>query len=296
MEQIKVQFTNPDTGVNQFDFLKFDIFKFRSDGSDEPHEDFFLGCDSAAVAALSTKRQIPDIAEAAIAANPFNPFGVASVAFSLVNTKATSSATDVVVKDGSVFSLGDVIAILSGPSTVVKTATITGIAGNTLSFGAALGVDVLENFAVVKLVVPTVFVEGFTLSNDTWGAKTLLEAPAKPTIAEGSTSTDSYGVTTVDITVTAPTTRAYVIKEYFVYVVNATEAFDPKAPFIAFNRKPDAITTTAGTTQVNTFGGGVNAGGGNMEAGTYYVVAISRDSVADAANCSVLSNILTITV
>ena len=91
MESIKVQYTDPDTGNEKYEIVKFDIAKFRKDESGVPAENIFF---TSAGTVVSTSREIVDLAEASIVANPTNPYGCIGAVYGLIKTKPTGSSIE----------------------------------------------------------------------------------------------------------------------------------------------------------------------------------------------------------
>lgn len=292
-ETIKIQYTDPSSGLERLDTVRLDLSKFRKDESGVPSENFFL---SASVQTFETLREVPDLVEAAIVANPLNPYACSArpVVYGIVKYKPTTTS---LVLSQNPTSLGFVpnvpVAILKthddvkNPVIFITPSTVGTV---SLDFAASLASsNIKEGYVAIQIQIPVPYAGSFTKENKSWGAKSVLERPAPPVLdanVEGST---------LKVTLTEPTTASTIIKKYNIYVISqSNETFDPVQPVIAGNRKPDLILSPGDTLSkpVTTWGGGTDAGGGNVVSGTYYVVAVSKDADTDmVCNVSYLSNI-----
>jgi hypothetical protein len=298
MESIKVQYTDPDTGNEKYEIVKFDIAKFRKDESGVPSENIFF---TSAGTVVSTSREIVDLAEAAIVANPTNPYGCAGAIYGLIKVKPTGSSIELTKNPQTLgFEANKPVAVLSSfdSTTPIAILTPTSVTTTVLEFGSAVSNLIKGGFVVVKMTVPTAFAPIFAKEDTSWGAKALLERPNAPT-------TDATpGSGSISVTLTVPSTKKIVTKKYQVFVVSATSepTFDPLVPVINGNRKADIELdppSTGNTVQgtATTFGGGADFGGGTIVNGKYYVVAIAKDATGDMnIICSGLSNIDEVTV
>lgn len=297
-ETIKIQYTDPLNGFERLDTIRLDLVKFRKDESGIPSENFFL---TASVQTYETLREVPDLVEAALVANPLNPYACSAkpVIYGIVKYKPTTTS---LVLSQNPTTLGFVanvpVAILRTHeeiSTPVCYITPTTVGTSSLDFAASLSSsNIKEGYVAVQVQIPTPYAGSFTKENKSWGAKSVLERPAPPVLdanVEGST---------IKVTLTEPTIAGITIKKYNIYVISqANETFDPVQPILAGNRKPDVILSPGDTLNkpITTWGGGIDAGGGNVSTGTYYVIAVSKNIDTDmACNVSYLSNIDTVTV
>lgn len=185
-------------------------------------------------------------------------------------------------------------AVLSTYGTIVDYIVPSAVSGTTItvpdSGWESLAVDIKKGYLIQKLEPQ----ESSLGDNSVFGVRAQLERPDPPTL-----TAEDNGSTAINVTLTAPSSNAYVIKYYDIYVIDDSEDFDVTNPAIDPNRVPDvADTTTVGSAiTVTTYGGGTDAGGGTIVAGTYYVVAVSKDgSGVYNINESVLSSVATVTV
>jgi hypothetical protein len=303
-EQLKVQYTDPNTGNDALGIVRFDLTKYRDDDSLVPKEDIYFTATSTNV---DTVRLIEDLAEASLVANPLNPYAHSvpcskpGVVYGLCAAKSTSGVDNTITLTHNPTTLGFVvnepIAVLSAFDGSVlayitpNAVAAEGVSPYNLGFASNVPIDILENYIIVKLDVPRPYAPAWTKENKDWGAKAVLEKPGTPTID----ATPASG--SINVTITNPTTNHVVIHSYNVYVISDTNEgswFDMAMPVIKGNRKPDAVLTKGDTTDksVTTFGGGADAGGGNIVNGWYWVVCVAIDAANDMnVNTSYLSNI-----
>lgn len=297
MESIKIQYTDPDTGLEKFDIVKFDIAKFRKDESGVPSENIFF---TTAATNVAGQTEIVNLAEAAIVANPANPYGC-SVVYGLIATKPTGSSIALTSNPSKLgFVVNEPVAVLKSFDDTSAPIIITpnAVTNSTLDFASSVSNTIKAGWVVVKMTVPTPYTKGFERSDETWGSKALLERPNAP-VVDGTPGTGS-----ISCQITVPATKKAVIKKYSVFVVSATAEpeFDPMLPVIKSNRKADLeldppVTGTTVAGVATTYGGGSDFGGGTIVNGKYYVVAISKDGTGDTGiNVSALSSIDTVTV
>ena len=295
-ESMKVQYTDPRSGYEMYATIAFDVAKYRVDESGVPAENYFL---SATSGATETMREIPDIIEAALVANPFSPYACSKhpVVYGLVKYKPTGNS---LVLNGNPQTLGFVpnvpIVILRNFSdtTPVCYLTPTTVDTGSMSFTSSIAsLGILINYVAVQLQIPLPFAGKFTMDNKTWGIKSTIERPLPPNVDANVEST------VIKVTLTDPPNYP-LIKKYNVYVISMTNepTFDPLIPSIHGNRKPDLVLNPGDTLNkpITTWGGGIDAGGGNVTVNnTYFVVAISKDADTDMlCNVSVLSNVDTV--
>lgn len=298
-EQLKVQYTDPGTGNDALAVVRFDLTKYRDDDSQVPKEDIYF---TATATSVDTVRLIEDLAEASLVANPLNPYAHSvpcsqpGVVYGLCASKADNGVDSAIELTHNPVTLGFVqdepVAVLSAfDGSVMAYLTPNSVTSTQLGFAATLPIDVLENYIIVKLGVPRPYAPSWTKENKDWGAKAVLEKPGTPVVD----ATPASG--SVSVTITDPTTMAMVIHSYNVYVISETNEgswFDMMMPVIKGNRKPDAVLTKGDTTDksVTTWGGGADAGGGNIVNGWYWVVCVAIDAADDMdVNASYLSNI-----
>jgi hypothetical protein len=295
METIKVQYTDPNNGLDKLDTFRFDLLKYRKDESEQPVENFFF---SSAATGVSSLREIPDMLEASIVANPFNPYACSAnpVIYGIVKTAPIAHSLELTDNPLTLgFAIGAPIAILTdfADTTPIATLIPTDVTSSTLVFAEADSISTLGikiNFVIVKMAVPMASVPSFTKENSDWGVKALLEKPGTPVLDA------FFDAGSIKVTITPPTTGAYVIEKYNVYVISATNesTFDMTDPIIHGSRKPDLILSPGDLTSkpVSTWKGGTNAGGGTITSGNYYVVVVARDvATAFGGNTSSLSNV-----
>lgn len=295
MDTLKVEYTEAATGLNKVETVTFDLSLYIGDTEFKKYP-FHLTTKTNTGGAKTTSRGISELVEASIVASPMNPFGATDVVFGYVADKVSPVGSSIKLQKAAAtlgFNSGDVVAAIENPGAApIKFFTISNIIDDTLVVGT-VGVELFENYMIVKVMLPQAQVAAFDKDELGWGAKVLLERPLPPTVA---VSPDPYSDDLL-LSLTPPTTGGAFIKEYAVYVVKPTENFDLAHPVIFSNRKPDAIVTpTDLSINISTWGGGVNAGGGALSAGTYYVMAVAKDGVGTdkTVNCSKLSNIVTI--
>jgi hypothetical protein len=306
METIRVQYTDPNNGLDRIETFRFDLVKYRKDDSSLPFENFFFT--STALTAV-TLTEVAELIEATITANPFNPYacispdmyGVSSSAiYGLVSAVPSSNSIGITKNPITLgFVANEPVAVLRYFDDPAPLAYLipTDVTSSALAFASEDNVSTLgikENFVVVKMQLPKVFAPSFTIDNVDWGTKAKLEKPGTPVL-------DAFlDSNTIKVTITPPATSAYVIQKYNVYVVKpASETFNILEPIIRGNRKPDLILSPGDTTNklVSTWGGGTNAGGGTITAGNYYIVVVAKDGDDTRnVNCSYLSNIEYLTV
>ena len=192
------------------------------------------------------------------------------------------------------FVINKPYAIMSVYGTIIDYIVPSAVSTTTITVPGTgwegLGSDIKKGY-IIQMLEPQ---ESSLGDNSVMGIRSQLERPNPPTVA----AADS-GSTSIDVTLTAPTSNAYVVKAYDVYVIDDSEDFDPINPSIEPNRTPDIVDsiTVGSAVSATTYGGGTTCGGGTVIAGDYYVVAVAKDAtgVYDV-NESVLSAVASVTV
>jgi len=210
-------------------------------------------------------------------------------------SSGTTSITTVGNPSALGFETGVPVAVMSKYGTIVDYIVPSAVSTTDLTVPASgfesLEVDAYKGY-ILQMLAPRESSEG---ENSAVGIKAYLERPNPPTV-----SAEDSGATSINVTLTAPTSNAYVIKYYDIYVIKSTETeFDPKNPYIEPNRVPDKSDQTdiSSAITVTTYKGGSDANGGSITAGDYYVVAVAKDNSGMVdINESALSNVASVTV
>lgn len=309
-EQMKIEYTNPANGMDTLTSLSFDLTKYRKDDSMLASEDYFLTTNANGV---YLTQEINSTILSIVSANPFNPFGDPNIPSSLV---ASIPGSDVLtLKDNPEtlgFSEGSAVAILGkadeSPIGIFIIDSLDG-AAKTLTFpnGSNLSsLNIKENFIAVQLSIPKAICPKFDTDNTTWGGKSVYEKPDVPTIdanwiagAPGHINISIYGAVIPGTDPVQYFAINPVVTKVNVYVFKSgTDDFNPLAPVLYGNRKPDAIFQVGDLADktITTYGGGTTSGGDALANGqTYFVVAVARDgNDTMRINSSYLSNVVTI--
>lgn len=296
METLKVQYIDPTTGTDRIDTFRFDITKYREENNNLPVETFFITTGALTNAGLTN---IMDMVEVSLSSSPFNPYacGVRPVVYGLVGAIPAGDSIALTKNPQTLGFQEDVpVAILETFSDTTPIAWLIpeSVSSTTLDFGtgALSGLTIKQNYVVVQANLPGVVVPTITDSASEWGIKSQMERPGVPTLVAQLTQGS------IQVTITPPS-HVNTILKYNVYVISASHESSPYTdflnnPVIAANRKPDLILSPGDLTNktVATWGGGVNAGGGTIIAGDYFIVVIAKDSADEmTANCSILSNV-----
>lgn len=291
-EVVKVQYRDPGTGALADKNVTLDVatLKRYSDTSV-----FETVCLHAKVGSNEVYEHIADAAVDIFDGKPSKP--KAGIAQATLNATVAVGGTSITTyEDAEALGIEANVpcAILSTYGAVVDYVVPSAVSTSTITVPStgweSVEVALNKGYLIQKLVPQ----ESSLGDNSVFGIRAQLERPNPPTL----TAADS-GATSIDVTLTAPSSNAYIIKGYDIYVIDDSETFDPTNPAIDPNRVPDVLdtTTTGSAITVTTYGGGTDAGGGTIVAGTYYVVAVSKDGtgVYDI-NESILSEVKTVTV
>jgi hypothetical protein len=284
-----VEYKDPADSAIKTKSVTMDIARFRPDSEPSVIEKVFLKASASGYS--DVYEDIDRLSSDILDGKPSSArFGITQ---SYIDTAFSSGGTALSVTpaanaSGNAFVVDVPCVVLSAYGTVVGYFTPTAVSADfTLE---ATGAGSLQANADIGAIVQQFKVFDSPIGeNAIVGIKAQLERPGTPsaTVAAGAG-------TSLDVTITAPTTKVSTVTHYDIYASDATLLVDG-TPVIEPNRTPDKADVTAasiGSAQnITTYGGGTDAGGGTMSGTTtYYVVVVAKDGAGQVdVNESALS-------